>query len=61
MFLSCFFKAKAEECDQKHWSFFDQFRIIMPSPDAYFLEVSANVSLKVATDDSFSDKETMKI
>ena len=26
----------------------------------YFLEKSAHVSLKVATDDSFRDKETMK-
>ena len=34
--------------------------MIMPGSDAYFLEVSAHVSLKVATDDSFRDKETVK-
>ena len=33
----------------------------MPGADIYFLEVSAHVSLKVATDNSFRDKETMKI
>ena len=35
--------------------------MIMPGSDIYFLEVSAHISLKVATDDSFRDKETMKI
>ena len=34
--------------------------MIMPGSDTYLLEVSAHVSLKVATDDSFRDKETMK-
>ena len=33
----------------------------MPGADTYLLEVSAHVSLKVATDDSFRDKETMEI
>ena len=33
----------------------------MPGSATYFLEVSAHVSLEVATDDSFRDKETMKI
>ena len=33
----------------------------MPRVDTYFLEVNAHVSLKVAIDDSFRDKETMKI
>ena len=33
----------------------------MPGSDTYFLEVSTHVSLIVATDDSFRDKETVKI
>ena len=33
----------------------------MPASDTYFLEVSAHVSLKVATNDYFRDKESMKI
>ena len=33
----------------------------MPGSDTYFLEVSAHVSLKVATKDSFRDNETIKI
>ena len=32
----------------------------MPGSDTYFLEVCAHLSLKIATDDSFRDKETMK-
>ena len=32
----------------------------MAGLDTYFLEVSAHVSLKLATEDSFRDKETMK-
>ena len=34
---------------------------MMPSSIAYILEVSAHVSLKVPTEDSSRDKETMKI
>ena len=33
----------------------------MPGLDTYFLEVNAHVSLKVATDDCFRDKESMNI
>ena len=33
----------------------------MPGSDTYFLEVSANVSPKVATNNSFRDKETKKV
>ena len=33
----------------------------MPGSVTYFLEVIAHVSLKVITDDSFRDKETLKI
>ena len=35
--------------------------MIMPNSDTYFLEVSASVFSKVATKDSFKDKETLKI
>ena len=35
--------------------------MLIPGSGAYFLEASAHVSLKVATSDSFRDKETMKI
>ena len=50
-FLGYFFKAKTEECNQNNWSFFDKFRMFMVGSDTYFLEVSAHVSLKVATKD----------
>ena len=33
----------------------------MAGSETYFLEVSAHVSLKVATNNSFIDKKTMKI
>ena len=33
----------------------------MPGSYIYFLEVSSHISLKVATEDSFRDKETMEI
>ena len=33
----------------------------MPGLDTYFLEGTAHVSLKVATNHFFTDKETMKI
>ena len=58
-FLGCFCKAKTEERDQKIWSFSDKFEIIMPGSDTYFLEVSAHVSLKIATDDSLRNKGTL--
>ena len=35
--------------------------MIIPRSDIYLLEVSAHFSLKVATDDSFRGKQTMKI
>ena len=50
-----------EECDQKNRSFSDKFGMVMPGLDTYFLKMSAHVSLKVATDNSFRDKKTMKI
>ena len=33
----------------------------MACSDIYFVEVSAHVALKVTTNNSFRDKETMKI
>ena len=48
-FLGCFSKAKTEKCDQKVWNVFNQFTIIIPCSAAYFLEVGAHDSLKVAT------------
>ena len=58
---SCFSKAKTEEWDQKSRRFSDKYGMVMPGLDTYFLEVNAHVSLKVATDDCFRDKESMKI
>ena len=60
IFLGCFSKAKTGKCDQKNRSFSDKSGMIMPGSDTYFLEVCAHLSLKIATDDSFRDKETMK-
>ena len=59
--LGCFSKAKTEECDQKVGNILDQFGINISCSAKYFLEVSAHVFLKVATGDSFRDKETMEI
>ena len=58
-FWACFSWAETEEYDQKNWSFSDKFGMIMPYSDTCFLEVSTHVSLKVATDDSFTVKETI--
>ena len=60
-FSGCFSKAKTEDCDQKSWNFSNKHGMIMPGSDTYFLEVNAHVSLREATDDSFRDKESMKI
>ena len=50
-----------EESDWKYRSFIEKFGMNMPGSDTYSLEVSAHVFLKVATGDSFRDKETMEI
>ena len=50
-----------EECDQKDWNISDKFAMIMPDSDKDSLEVSAHVSLKAATDNSFRDKKAMEI
>ena len=53
--------AKTEECNQKVGNVFDQFRITKPCSATYFLEVSARVSLKVATKQSSRGKKILKI
>ena len=60
-FLGCFSKAKAEECHQKVCNVFDQFGITIPCSAAYFLEIGARVSLKVATKGSLIGKNNVKI
>ena len=60
-FLGWFFKEKKGRVRPKDWSFSDKFTMLMPASDTYFLEVSVHVSLKVATNDYFRDKESMKI
>ena len=60
-FLVNFSKAKTEQCDQKYWSFCDKIATLRVVSDRYFLEMIAQVSLNVATNDYFIDNETMKI
>ena len=48
-FLGYFSKVKTEECDEKNLGFSDKFGRSIPCSARYFLEVSAHVSLKVAT------------
>ena len=54
-------KEEKEEFDQENRSLSDKFRMLMPGSDTYFLEVSVNLSLKVATKDCSRNKITMKI
>ena len=48
------------DCNQKHWSYFDQIFINIPCSPIYFLEVGAPVSLKVATKGSLRGKKLWK-
>ena len=50
-----------EECDLKVWNVFEQFGIAIPCSAAYFLEVGAHVSLKVAIKVSIRGNKTLKI
>ena len=59
-FLRLFFKVKTVECDQKVLSFSDESQMLIPFSAIYFLEVSARVSLKVATKSSFTGKKSPK-
>ena len=56
-FLSCCYKAKPEECNQKSWITFGQFGIIVPCSATYFLELSAHVLLEAATKGSCRGKK----
>ena len=59
--LRNFSKVKTEECDQKNRSFSYKFRMLMAGSDTYFLEVSAQISLKLLFVTCFREKETTKI
>ena len=52
-FLGYFSKVKTEECDEKNLGFSDKFGSSIPCSARYFLEVSAHVSLEVATKSYF--------
>ena len=58
IYLGHLSKAKTEECDQTDQSFCDKIGMLLA--DAFFLEVSAHVALKVATKDYFRHKQTME-
>ena len=47
-FLGYFSKAKTEECDQNNWSDCDKFGMVISCSAAYFMEVGARISWKVA-------------
>ena len=46
---------------KKNRGFSDKSGMAMVGSDTYFVELSAHVSLKVASKDYFRDKATMKI
>ena len=48
-----------EECNPQK-SFFDKFGMLMPNSGTYLLEMSAHISLKVATKGSFGAKKFRK-
>ena len=48
-FLRYFSTARKDKCDEKNWIFHDKFRMLMLDSNTYFLEVCAQVSLKLAT------------
>ena len=50
-----------DECDWKYWSICNRFGITIFSLATYYPGVSAHVSLKVTTKNSFRRKNTMKI
>ena len=59
-FSAYYSKAKTEECNQNNLCFSDDFGRFIPWTTTYFLEVSARVSAKVATNGSFRGKRTSK-
>ena len=56
-----FSKAKLKECNQKKQISSDKLGMILPSSITSFPEISAHVTLKVVTIDSFRHKKTLKI
>ena len=60
-FLACFSKEKRKKCDQKGWNDFGQFSVNIACSATYYVEVSAGLSLKVATKVSVRDRNTLKI
>ena len=61
IFLGSLSQLKTEEWDQKFWNVLDQFGIIIPFSDPYFLKAFARVSLKVANKGSIRAEKTVKI
>ena len=57
-FLGYFSKAKTEQSDQKKLSLSDNFGMLISGLDTFFLEVRAHALLKVATETSFSGKNS---
>ena len=57
-FLGYFSKAKTEQSDQKKLSLSDNFGMLISGLDTFFLEVRARALLKVATETSFSGKNS---
>ena len=54
-------KAKTKECNQKNQISSDKLGMILPSSITCFLEISAHVTLKLVTINSFRAKKTLKI
>ena len=53
-----FSKSKTEKCNQSNLSVSDQFGMVISFSATFVLEVTAQVSLKVATKCSFRGKKT---
>ena len=60
IFEAFFSKAKTKECDRSNLSVSDKFGMITPFSATFVLEMSAQVSLKVANKGSFRDKKPEK-
>ena len=61
IFEAFFSKAKTEECDQSSLSVSDKFGVITPFSATFVLEMSVQVSLKVANKGSFRGKKPEKL
>ena len=60
-FLSYFSEVEMEECDQKNWSVYRRFGIVIRYSLTYLLEVGACVSLKAATKDLLEVKKLFRL